>query len=62
MTHMGEERKMYKVLVGKPERNRPIGSLRHRWEDGTKWILGRLAGRVWSRFTWLRIGTNGELL
>jgi 3-oxoacyl-ACP reductase-like protein len=23
---------MYKTLVGKPERNRPIGRPRHRWE------------------------------
>jgi hypothetical protein len=31
---MGEERKMYKVLVGKPEGKRPLGRPRHRWEDG----------------------------
>jgi hypothetical protein len=27
-----------------------------------KWIFARLAGRVWIGFTWLRIGTVGELL
>jgi hypothetical protein len=31
---MGEERKVYKVLVGKPEGKRPLGKLRYRWEDG----------------------------
>jgi hypothetical protein len=31
---MGEERKMYKVLVGKPEGKRPLGRPRCRWEDG----------------------------
>jgi hypothetical protein len=31
---MGEERKLYKVLVGKPEGKRPLGRPRHRWEDG----------------------------
>jgi hypothetical protein len=31
---MGEERKVYKVLVGKPERKRPLGRPRRRWEDG----------------------------
>jgi hypothetical protein len=36
MAHMGEERKVYKVLVGKPERKRQLGNLRHRWEDGIK--------------------------
>jgi hypothetical protein len=40
---MGEERKVYKVLVGKPEGKRPLGRPRHRWEDGSEWILGRLA-------------------
>jgi hypothetical protein len=31
---MGEERKVYKVLMGKPEGRRPLGRPRHRWEDG----------------------------
>jgi len=30
---MGERRGVYRVLVGKPEANRPLGKLRHRWED-----------------------------
>jgi hypothetical protein len=30
---MGEERKVYKVLVGKPEGKRPLGRPRCRWED-----------------------------
>jgi hypothetical protein len=29
---MGEERKVYKVLVGKPEGKRSLGRLRRRWE------------------------------
>jgi hypothetical protein len=31
--HMGEERNVYKVLMGKPEGKRPLGRPRHRWED-----------------------------
>jgi hypothetical protein len=31
---MGEERKVYRVLVGKPEGKRPLGRPRRRWEDG----------------------------
>jgi hypothetical protein len=31
---MGEERKEYKVLVGKPEGKRPLGRPRRRWGDG----------------------------
>jgi hypothetical protein len=33
---MGEERKVYKVLVGKSEGKRPLGSPRRRWEDGIR--------------------------
>jgi len=30
---MVERRGVYRVLVGKPEGNRLLGSTRHRWED-----------------------------
>jgi hypothetical protein len=30
---MGEKRKVYKVLVGKPEGKRPLGRPRRRWKD-----------------------------
>jgi hypothetical protein len=33
---MGEERKMYKVLMGKPEGKKPLGRPRRRWEDGIR--------------------------
>jgi hypothetical protein len=33
---MGEERKLHKVLAGKPEGKRPLGRPRHRWEDGIR--------------------------
>jgi hypothetical protein len=36
---MGEERKVYKVLVGKPEGKRPLGRPRRRWEDGIRMDL-----------------------
>jgi hypothetical protein len=36
---MGEERKVYKVLVGKPRGKRPLERLRHRWEDGIRMDL-----------------------
>jgi hypothetical protein len=31
---MREDRKVYRVLVGKPEGKRPLVRPRHRWEDG----------------------------
>jgi hypothetical protein len=59
---MAEERKVYKVLVGKPEGKRPLGKPRHRWEDGIRMDLGGDWLEVWSGFSWLRIGTGGGLL
>jgi hypothetical protein len=34
VARMEEERKMYKVCVGKPKGNRPLERPRSRWEDG----------------------------
>jgi len=31
-----ERRSVYRVLVGKPERKRPLGRPRRRWEDSIK--------------------------
>jgi hypothetical protein len=36
VARVGEERKVYKVLVGKPEGKRPLGRPRRRWEDGIR--------------------------
>ena len=33
---MGEWRGAYRVLVGKPEGKRPLGSSKYRWEDNIK--------------------------
>jgi hypothetical protein len=36
---IGERRGVYRILVGKPEGNRPLGRLRQRWEDNIKMDL-----------------------
>ena len=36
---MWERRGVYRVLVGNPEGNRPLGRPRHRWEDNIKIYL-----------------------
>jgi hypothetical protein len=36
VARMGEERKVYKLWVGKPEGKRPLGRLRRRCEDGIR--------------------------
>jgi hypothetical protein len=47
---MGEERKVYKVLVGKPEGMRPLGRPRRRWEDGIRMDLEEIVWEVWIGF------------
>jgi hypothetical protein len=56
------ERKVYKVLVGKPEGKRALGRPRCRWEDGVRMDLRDIDWRVWIGFDWLWIGTGVELL
>ena len=44
MAHMGEGRGVRRFLVGKPERKRPLGRLRRRWEDNIKMDLQEVRG------------------
>jgi hypothetical protein len=46
VAHMGEERKLNKILMGKPEEKRPLGRPRSRWEDGIRMDL-REVGWGW---------------
>ena len=39
VARMGERRGIYRVLVRKPEGRRPLGRLRHRWENNIKMDL-----------------------
>jgi hypothetical protein len=36
VAHMGEERVVHRMLVGKPEGKRSLGRPRRRWEDNIK--------------------------
>jgi hypothetical protein len=61
VARMGEKRNAYRLLVGKPERKRPLGRPRlGRWIT-LVWILERWDGVMWTGLVWLRIGTDGEL-
>jgi hypothetical protein len=62
VARMGEGRNVYRVLVGNPEGQRPLGRPRRRWEDGIKMDLAETGWGMWSGFTWLRIGTVVGLL
>jgi len=39
VAHMGEERGVYRVLVGKPEGRKPLGRPRRRWADNIRMDL-----------------------
>jgi hypothetical protein len=52
---MAEDRGVHRVLVGKPEKKRPLGRPKRRWEDNIKMDLGVVA----TGWSWLRIGTGG---
>jgi hypothetical protein len=41
VARMGQERNMYRVLMGKPEGKRPPGRPRRRWEDGVRMDVTR---------------------
>jgi hypothetical protein len=58
---MGKERKVYKVLVGKPKGKRRLGRPRRRREDGIRMDIRKTGWGVWIGFDWLCIGTGGEL-
>jgi hypothetical protein len=54
---MGEDRKVYKVLVGKPEGKRPLGRRKRRWEDGIRMEL-RVIG-LWG-VDWIKLAQNRD--
>ena len=44
MARMGDGRGVHRVLIGKPEGNRPLGRPRRRWEDNIKMDLREVGG------------------
>jgi len=59
---MRDRRDVYKFLVGKPERRRPHGKPRRRWEDTIKMDLKKIFGRAWNGMILIRRGTSGGIL
>jgi hypothetical protein len=51
VAHMGEERNVYRVLMGKPEGKRPLGRPAHRWEDGIRMDLREIS---WGSVGWIQ--------
>jgi hypothetical protein len=59
---MRENRDLYRILMRKPEGQRPLGRPRHRWEDNIKIDFQELEWTTWTGLIWLRIGTGGGRL
>jgi hypothetical protein len=47
---MGEKSNAYRLLVGKPERNRPLGRPRRRWVVNIRMDLGEVG---WGDVGWI---------
>jgi hypothetical protein len=54
---MGEERKVYKVLVGKPEGKRPFVRPRRRLEDGIRMYLREIGS---GGMDWIRLAQDRD--
>jgi hypothetical protein len=54
---MREERGVHRVLVGKPEGNRPLGRPRRRWEDNIKMDLHEVGG---CRGDWMELAQDRD--
>jgi hypothetical protein len=57
VARIGEERKVYTVLVGKPEGKRPLGRPRRRWEDGIRMDLREIG---WWCVEWFRLAQDRD--
>jgi hypothetical protein len=55
VARMGEEIKLYNVLVGKPEGKRPIERPRCRWDDGIRMGLEEIGLGV---VDWIRLNQD----
>jgi hypothetical protein len=64
VARMGENRNVYRLLVGRPDGKSPLGRPRRRWIYNIKMDLLEMGLNVvdWIGLDWLRIGTGGELL
>jgi hypothetical protein len=55
VAHMGKDRGVHRVLVGKPEGMRPLGRPRRRWEDNIKMDLQEIGG---GRRDWMELAQD----
>jgi hypothetical protein len=54
---MGEKRNVYRIMVGKPERKRPLGRPRHKWANNVTMVLRETS---WGVMDWLHLAQDRE--
>jgi hypothetical protein len=54
---MGKKRNACRILVGNPERERPLGRPRRRWKDNIKMDLRE---RGWSDMDWIDLAQDRD--
>jgi hypothetical protein len=54
---MGEERNVYRLLMGKPEGKRPLERPRRRWEDGVRLDLREIG---WASVDWIQLAQDRD--
>jgi hypothetical protein len=57
---LGKMGNVYIILVGKPERKRPLGKTSIDRKIIFGWISGKQGGKVRTECIWIRIGTSGR--
>jgi len=62
VARMGEERVVYRVLMGNPEERRAILRSRCRWVDNIRMDLQEVGCRYMDWIAWPMIGTGGGRL
>jgi hypothetical protein len=54
---MGEQNNLCRILVGKPEGERPLGRRRHRWVDNIEMNLRELG---WRDMDWIDLAQDRD--
>jgi hypothetical protein len=54
---MGEMRNAYKIVIGRPEWNRPRGRPRRRWEYNIRMVLREIG---WEGVDWIQLAQDRD--
>jgi hypothetical protein len=57
VARMGDKRSAYRILVGKPEGERPLGRPRRRWVDNIKIDLREIG---WDGMDWIDLAQDSD--